>query len=791
MRFEPIVANPDIDVHPDPPGLWQHVAVVCRWKDAKAQRKQWPHAAVIGPLRTVRGLDELARNLLHNPQIRVVLVVGNDLTEGEETTKALLALWKGEPEGERHVGEEVHGPFWDVQVLVQLVLPDEPQPDLPLQEGTAPLVKKITALLVKKIQDERAGLPPEGDALLARWRALAQFPDLPPPWDFTTKPPDYNPQCGHRHGSHGCTNDWCGYGAAPGTFRPASHPSPLAALVPSDQSERPKVTLPPPPPKATATAPSGDPGERVVGETLVDLWPQVLHRAMRFGREAPTQHGPTRELLCLVAVVRDVERSVAELARCPVCGDGPCQDTVNVSSPCPAVSFSPEAKHPVLGITYAQAEAYHRKVSRAEVPEGAPYSYGSRMRGHDLPHKPFRVGSGLDRKVVDGKVVYGPGYKVLYDEDCCEREPSCIRSRGHEGHCDREEWWENEKNLKVLVEENDQIAKLERLLAEKLDTRAAYVTPWRPAEDSGKESGRPCMVGAWWRVEGYDNDPWVVEDEPGYGGALDGDAIVDNDNGKRIIWASIAHCWTELWSGPGSDLAAALEHLRSTGEVKRLVSRDRLHLVVAFRSHDLFAAYPTNLAGILLWQAETAAKLGMRAGTLTVTSYSAHVYERDWNAAEAVIAEHYEKAHREPAWDQRSSWHVELVQPVVEEKPVEVGEVLQIPRPASGVLDTWEVQAEPLPDLYDHVWVENQTTGERRKVSLHDWREKRGDYRGPQPQPTLRATALTPDGREVLGTFEAETPEALRTMCERSGLVTSIGAALWLGDEIRKVAGRV
>lgn len=230
MKFEPIVPNPDIDVHPDPPGLWQHVAVICRWKDAKAQRKHWPHAAVIGPLRTVRGLDELARNLLHNPQIRTVLVVGNDLTEGEETTKALAALWKGGPEGEKHIGGDVRGPFWDAQVLVQLVLPET-------EASTS-------------------------------WRALA----------------------------------------------PAPHPSPLAALVSSDMvSERPKVTLPPPPPAANATAPSGDPGERVVGETLADLWPQVLHRAMRFGAQRPTQYGNTRELLCLVAVVRNVEKSVGEL----------------------------------------------------------------------------------------------------------------------------------------------------------------------------------------------------------------------------------------------------------------------------------------------------------------------------------------------------------------------------------------------------------------------------------------------------------------------------------------------
>lgn len=650
MKFELIVPNPDVDVHPDPPGLWQHVAVICRWKDARAQRKQWPHAAVIGPLRTVRGLDELARNLLLNNAIRVVLVVGNDLTPDEATTKALIALWKGEPEGEKHIGEDVRGPLWDVQTLVQLVC----------LERRVPLVAD----------------------LLARWRALAQFPDLLPPWTHETKPPDYNPPCGHIHGRFGCTDNWCGYGVKPKVFRPAPHMSPLAALVPSDyESERPKVILPPPPPTANATAPAGDPGERVVGDTLTDLWPQVLHRAMRFGAERPTHYGPTRELLCLVGVVRDVEGSLDEFKDLEAWKAQRSTQLVPL-------------KHPILGLSWAEVDAYRDRVSKV-APKGVPYSYGSRMCGAANP------AVDLPCPVLDSQLL------GLFP---------------------------------------DQLAAVEKLLSEKPDTRAAFVTPWRPVEDSGKESGRPCMVGGWFRTE----------PSPEYISAKSGDWYVSTVDGLREVWQLFEHekegpCWKRvLRESETTSYEVEIERIRSTGNYlfgRRIHVHNILHLIIAFRSHDLFAAYPTNLAGILLWQSELAAKLGLKAGSLTCTSYSAHVYERDWTAAEEAIRQHYD-TNREPRWDRRSTFHVELVPPVIVEKPVAVGE------------------------------------------TLHDWRDKRGDYRGPQPQPTLRATALTPDGEKVLRVFEAETPEALRAQVERSGLVTSIGAALWLGDEIRRVTGR-
>lgn len=544
--FEPIVPNPDLDVHPNPPGAWGSVAVVCCWKDARAQRRYWPHAAVVGPLRSFRGLDDLIRNLLHNPQIRTVIVAGKDQSPDMEVTKALSALWKGEAGvAERFLGADVLGPSWDVFVDVDLV-------DL-------------------------------ASPAQAVWKELALV-------------------------------------AYPGT--------PAVAAGGSGSPPRARVTLPPPPPKTGETGPHGDPGERVAGATLADVWPLALARVLAFGVDADTQYGPTKEILNLVSVIRDVPGSLADLPE-----DG--------------------TKHPVLGVSRSAAAAYHRQVTSALIEDERPYSYGSRLRGTGEAAAP------------------------------------------------------------------DQIEAVEAMLAASPGTRAAFVTPWRPAEDAGKESGRPCLVGVTYRVQA------------GPSGA------------------------------PGT-----------------------LNLTAVFRSHDMAGGWPTNLLGLAMWQVDLAARLGLRVGTLTCLSQSAHVYAHGWDAARTVVKTHPERK-REPAWDQRSSWHVEWVAPAAVERPIVVGETLDRPR-LSGVLDCWEVTDEPAGE--DMIVVLNRTTRERVRALRRDWREARGDYRGPQPEGNLRATALTPDGRDVLGVFEASTPQALRAKIEDSGLVTSVGAALWLGDEIRRFA---
>jgi thymidylate synthase len=145
-----------------------------------------------------------------------------------------------------------------------------------------------------------------------------------------------------------------------------------------------------------------------------------------------------------------------------------------------------------------------------------------------------------------------------------------------------------------------------------------------------------------------------------------------------------------------------------------------LHLQFVFRSHDYFAAYPMNVAALASWLIREADARGLEVGTITCLSVSAHLYDRDWHDARQVIDEHLPKGHQ---WDPRSTWRVE------------------VHRPASSTI----ILVDP---------------------------------------PTIRATALTPDGVDVIEVFEGRTAEAVQRKIERSGLLTTIGNALWLGRSL-------
>lgn len=441
MTFKPVVDNPDLSIHPDPPQ--PDVAVACRWKDAHRYRDLYPDVSVVGPLRTVRGIDLLFRSLLANPQIVRVHLDGVDLTPNEATTEAVFATWNGD---NRWLADDVI-PFAD-QV-------------------------RNTVLLTQFDSNERAI------------------------------------RC-------------------------------VDASSEADQLSREPIVLLPPTPEASATAPHGDPGHRVVGNVLDELWPRALQQAMRFGCAVPTQYGETREVLNLVSVIR------------------------NPASAHILPDWIPG--HEQVG------EYAARLFIDIEPPEGAKYSYSSRLHAQ-----------------ADGK----------------------------------------------------QISRFHAMLTNNPSTRAAYITPWDASQDAGLESGRPCMVGAWFRQ-------------------VDG----------------------------------------------------QLHMTVMFRSHDLFGAYPLNLASAALFLQHVAGVHRMKVGTLTCISCSAHVYDRDYADAEGIIEARIPK---QIGWDPRSTWRVELV------------------------------------------------------------------------ESRLRATALSPDGVEVTAVFEGRTPESVRAKIERSGLIQSVGNALWLGDELRKV----
>jgi thymidylate synthase len=59
----------------------------------------------------------------------------------------------------------------------------------------------------------------------------------------------------------------------------------------------------------------------------------------------------------------------------------------------------------------------------------------------------------------------------------------------------------------------------------------------------------------------------------------------------------------------------------------------QLHLNAVFRSQNVFASQPGNACALRRLQTRVADGLGARVGALTLHVMSAHIYERDWDAA--------------------------------------------------------------------------------------------------------------------------------------------------------------
>ena len=67
------------------------------------------------------------------------------------------------------------------------------------------------------------------------------------------------------------------------------------------------------------------------------------------------------------------------------------------------------------------------------------------------------------------------------------------------------------------------------------------------------------------------------------------------------------------------------------------VRDDKLHFIVYFRSWDLWAGFPSNLAAIQLLKEYMASEIGVEDGELLTMSKGLHLYEYSWDLAKAVV----------------------------------------------------------------------------------------------------------------------------------------------------------
>jgi len=67
------------------------------------------------------------------------------------------------------------------------------------------------------------------------------------------------------------------------------------------------------------------------------------------------------------------------------------------------------------------------------------------------------------------------------------------------------------------------------------------------------------------------------------------------------------------------------------------VRYDALHFIVYFRSWDLWAGFPSNLAGLQLMKEHMAKEIGVADGEMECLSGGLHLYEHSWELARQVL----------------------------------------------------------------------------------------------------------------------------------------------------------
>jgi thymidylate synthase len=60
----------------------------------------------------------------------------------------------------------------------------------------------------------------------------------------------------------------------------------------------------------------------------------------------------------------------------------------------------------------------------------------------------------------------------------------------------------------------------------------------------------------------------------------------------------------------------------------------KLHFIIYFRSWDLWAGFPSNLAGLQLLKEYMASEIGVEDGEIIATSKGLHLYEYSWEYAQ-------------------------------------------------------------------------------------------------------------------------------------------------------------
>jgi thymidylate synthase len=107
------------------------------------------------------------------------------------------------------------------------------------------------------------------------------------------------------------------------------------------------------------------------------------------------------------------------------------------------------------------------------------------------------------------------------------------------------------------------------------------------------------------------------------------------------------HNTNQAYMAVGDKESLALSDPPCLRGIDTRIRQNRLHFFVYFRSWDLWAGFPSNLAAIQRMKEDMASVIGVEDGELIASSKGLHLYEYSWQLAEMTVRKIYNREQLE------------------------------------------------------------------------------------------------------------------------------------------------
>jgi thymidylate synthase len=97
------------------------------------------------------------------------------------------------------------------------------------------------------------------------------------------------------------------------------------------------------------------------------------------------------------------------------------------------------------------------------------------------------------------------------------------------------------------------------------------------------------------------------------------------------------HNTNQAYMAVGDSQSIYLEDPPCLRGIDTRIWENKLHFYVYFRSWDLWAGFPSNLAAIQLLKEYMASEIGVEEGETIAMSKGLHLYEYSWDLAKSVL----------------------------------------------------------------------------------------------------------------------------------------------------------